>query len=462
MSPFSPWLRVPSLVLLLFVFWPAPFLEAQEEAEHAAPEAGQAAEASSPEASASEAQAPDPAARFLAFQNAINEIHGVEGVNLLMQLDAFERLGESYPEQDFQEILASFLPWKHSAVGDYAEAHRIGDFLEAPSEPSAETLQSWRDSLKGFKAVDAITAVAAAAADEKALFINEAHHVPQTRVLTWHLLPLLRKAGFTHFAAETLSETGADLEARGFPTLKTGTYLDEPLYADLVRRALDLGFTVVRYESGGRPSKREPGQATNLKERVFDVDPDARLVVHLGYDHNQESQKGFRGVGAMAFHFQKLTGIDPLTLDQTRFLERSRPDVEHRFYAELCGSADAVGALAFVDGDGDFWSLPGDDRDITVCLPRSRYEQGRPTWLGLDGARQAVPVPKDLCRADVDCLVAARLASEGGEAVALDQVVVRVGEDAPALMLSPGRYEVRALYTDGSEGRRAEIGVPVP
>ena len=393
----------------------------------------------------------DPMARFKAFQSALQQVQKQEPApNLLQQLIGYRALAEAYPEEDFQHILASFIAWKASAVGAYADAHAVSDRLESARTRDEAKLEIWRRSLDGFEPVDAVEAVTRAAQDRKAVFINEGHHVPQTRVLTWRLLAELRRLGFTHFAAETLYEDGAVLAERGFPGPKTGTYLDEPLYADMVRHALQLGFKVVHYDTGGRPDTREPGQAENLKTRVFDVDPEARLVVHLGYSHNDEGADAFRGVGAMASFFQRLTGIDPLTVDQTAFYEKSSPELEHPFYHELCGLQQVSGAVAFRRQDGRLWTLPDHGRDITVCLPRSTLIDGRPTWLGLGGARRPVPIPTGLCGDRPVCLVEARLAAEGDDGIPMDRVEVRAGDEPPSLMLRPGAYVVRASFDDGT------------
>jgi len=117
----------------------------------------------------------------------------------------------------------------------------------APALPTRET---WR-------AVDAADTIAALAASRRIVLVNEAHHVAQTRALTLALLPRLRALGFTHFAAEGLDERDRDLAARGYPVDSSGIYVREPLYGEIIRTALRLGFVVVAYESatsgaGGR------------------------------------------------------------------------------------------------------------------------------------------------------------------------------------------------------------------
>src|SRR4029450_7978201 len=86
------------------------------------------------------------------------------------------------------------------------------------------------------------------------------------------------------------------LQTRGYPTLKTGGYTAEPVYADLVRTALSLGYKVTPYECEDSPypqndnpieamNVREQGQAKNLKERILDNDSNAKIIVHAGFSH---------------------------------------------------------------------------------------------------------------------------------------------------------------------------------
>ena len=402
-------------------------------------------------------------ALFMAFNDALQEVYRqAPESNLLTQLASYRRLTEEFGGQtdDVDEILGSFVSWKLSAIGQIAEAHRVFDQTTTEPPPSVEGLAELRRSLEGYEATDALDALVEAAAGERAIFVNEGHHIPQHRMLTLLLLPRLRAAGFTHFAAETLSESMEELAERGHPVPKTGTYSDEPLYGELIRTALRLGFEVVKYESGGPPSKREPGQARNLAERVFAVDPEARLVVHLGYGHNRESADSAGGAGAMAFHFAAKTGIDPLTIDQTVFTERSTRDLEHPLYAELCGDHEDAAPVVLVDTSGGLWSEPGGNRDVTVCHPRTRLEQGRPTWMALGGSRKPIAIDPEFCGEVSPCLVEARWHTEAANAIPADRIEVRTDAPRPVLLLPEGRFRIEASSVEGESLGVTEVLVP--
>ena len=421
-------------------------------------EEAQAEKAQTEEAVSKEAKAEDPMAGWEVFQKKLNEIHMGARLNLLQQVTAFEELMGLYgDDEQKRQIVQTFLAWKLSSAGRVHEALEVYEEDYGDREVDEEKLSEMRASLDGFEAQDALTVLVRAAAERRVVIVNEGHHMPQHRVLTTRLLPHLRRLGFTHFAAETLAEGMDELKKRGYPAKPTGTYTDDPVYADMVRTALDLGFKIVAYEAPGRPNKREPGQAKNLKERVFDVDPEARLVVHVGYSHNMETQEGFGGVGAMAFHLQEMTGLDPLTVEQTELAEKSRPGLEHGLFAELCGDSDGQAAVVFGNAEGDLWSLPGILRDVSVCLPRTRMKDGRPAWLGLPPDRRAVAMSDELCGKHRPCLVEARfsdevpVSGEGDEGVPLDTVLIRENEKLPALMLRPGSYRIVAEDEKGTQ-----------
>ena len=127
----------------------------------------------------------------------------------------------------------------------------------------------------------------------------------------------------------------------------------------------------------------------------------------------------------------------------------------------------SVGALretpdpvVFESPRGELWRLPGSDRDVTVCLPRSRYEHGRPSWLVLGGARQATPLPHDVCGSASLCLVEARQADEGADAIPIDRIDVRAGEVPAAQMLPAGTLIVDVLDIDGTKLSSSPRTVP--
>lgn len=338
-----------------------------------------------------------------------------------------------------------------AALGNHAAALRFWD--EAGRA---------RDSVgvlpEGTRAVDAVDALVAMADTARVVMVNERHHAASDRLLTLRLLSGLYERGYRYFAAETFNAADTALHERGYPADGlTGTYTDEPVFAEIVREALRLGYTLVPYEAEpGQQSpdssltpqqQRDRAQARNLYERIFRDDPDARVLVHAGFAHVKEevSPRWY----PMAVYFRAMSGIDPLTVDQTALGERSTPAYEHPAYR---AAADA-GLLA----DGPVLLLGPDDRplrpagfgvDLEVLTPRTTYEEGRPGWMTLGGRRVPTDISTPLCL-DRTCFVEVRIPDEPLEAVPLDRAEA-TGRRSVRLFLPPGQ-PVRA-HVVGAKG----------
>jgi hypothetical protein len=266
--------------------------------------------------------------------------------NVLTVLEALRTLAVEYPTSKAVEhgMLMTFLMERTIELGNYADALRFADFDGQKFLDDASAAAE----LKDFRPVSAPEAIAEAAAARQIVIVNEAHHVPQHRALTVELLKKLKQKGFTHFAAETLFETDAKLNERGYPIKDTGAYINEPLYGDIVRTALKLGYKVVPYDVafGGEPDARERGQAENLKKRIFEKDSQAKVLIHVGYGHNSEATRK-NDTKLMAGYLKEFTGIDPLTVDQTAMSEPVRPNTNAHFIALWLLKSISISRLFF-------------------------------------------------------------------------------------------------------------------
>lgn len=325
-----------------------------------------------------------------------------------------------------------------------------------------------------WKAADAVDVIAREAANRRIVLINEAHHDAHTRQLTLALLPRLRELGFDHFAAEALLDKDASLMHRGYPTATSGSeYLREPSYGEIVRTAIKLGFKVVSYDVDSRTTQeREAGQARNLYRKVFAKAPDARLFVHAGYAHIDKAKGRLGGTAPMAMQLQQLTGIEPLSIDQTQFREQvpSEPDA----YTKLVRNFPFKGPFVLLDRTtGKPWSAHPEQYDINVLLPpaagqravESGYTQPstivhdmvrnqsmlahfvntqRPEWLTLHDERFPYAISTTLCRVTTPCVVDAHYVDEDESAIAADRYAFMQGDTVSRLYLRPGRYRLRA------------------
>lgn len=298
-------------------------------------------------------------------------------------------------------------------------------------------------------AADVITEMAQ---NRQLVMINEVHHDAHTRELTLELLPRLRKLGFTYFAAEALDEKDTQLMQRGYPIIDDSPYLHEPIYGEIIREAIRLGFTIVPYEApGDTTAEREKGQAENLYNRVFAHDPHARLFVHSGYAHidKVEGELG-AGVLPMAAQLRRLSGIDPLSIDQTQLRDiggRGRDDEYHQLMVDF--HPDRPSVLVRRE-DRKIWTTNHYMHDVSVLLPPMGHRR-RPSWLSLDGKRDTHLVSTSMCSNTLPCLIEAHYANEADNATAADRVVLTTADSANSLYLGPGDYRLTAV---NAEGRR--------
>lgn len=310
-----------------------------------------------------------------------------------------------------------------------------------------------------WKAVNAKEEIARLAAHRKIVMINEIHHNAQTRVLTLELLPELRKLGFDHLAIEALAND-PKLTKRGYPIRSSGTeYLLEPIYGDIVREAIRLGFTLVPYDDGtpgGDVQARETGQANEIYERVFAHDPDARLVVAAGYAHIDKAVGRLGQARPMAMVLAGLTGMTPLSIDQTQFVDMEwGEDQYHRMLSRF--PTDKPEALVNRN-TGNPWSAMPKFHDISVISPptlslkafgNSTNVMTRPTWLALGGLRHPYPIDTHLCRSQMPCAIDAHYIDEPDDATPADIYAFFNDNSSTRLYLRPGRYRLRAWNSEG-------------
>lgn len=390
---------------------------------------------------------------------------------LLAQYQLMRAAYDADESKAFRLIFGQYLSWHQSYLGLYSEARASFSIKQEAEKDDAPSPLGQG----GYGAQPAVDAIAKLAHGRKAIFLNEAHNIPMTRSVTVQLLAKLRADGYTHFAAETLYETDKDLARRGYPTFDSGFYTQDPVYAEMVRTALKLGFKVVAYEaiSEATGDAREREQARNLYDRVIKADPDARLVVNAGYAHIVESGKFLDG-GSMAQHFKRLSSIDPLTVEQTMLIEHSIPAEDHPIYRAVMEQQHPTQATVFVDADGKPWTLHPGQYDVSVFFPRDDLRDGRPAWLALGGQRVPYAITGETCRSTFPCVVEARYANESDDAVPADRLVFglkdlrlklvdrafqNAAEWRSALYLRPGKYRLSAVGTDNQAITRHNITV---
>lgn len=377
---------------------------------------------------------------------------------------------------DDRPVAVQLLASVENELGLYNEA--IMTFPLKPRLPAGLTLPQ----PDAWHAVDAADTITRLAAERRIVMVNEAHHDAHTRELTLALLPRLRALGFTHFAAEALGEQDPELAKRGYPDAGSGSeYLHEPLYGEIVRTAIRLGFVLVPYDGTSNDSaSREKDQARNLYQRVFKQNPTARLFVHAGYAHVDKAKGRLGNVSPMAMQLGQLSGFEPLSVDQTVFCDVHSGNAFDPYHRLVAAFQPQHPIVLVANADRKAWSAAPKQYDISVILPPGmplpdksgekdaehttwfsfglggilvqapKQKPVRPTWLDLEGRRRPYSIDASLCQRTFPCVVEAHYENEPDGASAADRYLFGKAGEGESLHLFPGRYRLRAF---GSKGR---------
>lgn len=335
----------------------------------------------------------------------------------------------------------------------------IGEYQAVASIPYEIKLEWGFDTLREvdreyfslFTPKPAAQAIIERAVQEQIVIVNEAHHKPAHRVLTSSLLSGLYEKGFRYFGLEALSNCAyvpaeycdEKLNERGYAYNSpiTGTYITEPQMGNLIREAIEIGFTLFAYEQFGET--REQNQAHYITE-VLRKDPAAKILIQCGWYHLLEATN--KDKTWMAAYLRDSTGIDPFTIYQDILVERPSTK-ESPFYSMMNFDQPMV----FVNDKGHFYN-GFEDIDLFDALiyhPRSTYERNRPNWLIEYADNEMYNVPKEFITVGYPCLIKAFKADEPDSAVPVDIIQREYADDSTVLVLSPGRYRLVITNTSG-------------
>lgn len=300
---------------------------------------------------------------------------------------------ETYMEKDT-------VPWRfqygatyYSISGNYKKALQTWD--KTMSTIPSITVQD-SSYFKEFKPQDAKEYILNRSKNEKLIIINEAHNNSRHRVFTTSLLKGLYKNGYRFLGMEMLLDTL--INQRKFPVLDSGTmYIQESQSANLIKEAMDIGFTLFKYEYKGAKGKtgkdREREQAENIA-KVIAKNPNAKLLIHCGYDHLNEGIPGIKEwEKAMAARVHDLTGINPFTIDQIPGSEKG----DLKFNTPYIKMANSKKPVVMINAQGKAYNgeIGSERADCTIIYPVSTYTNGRPDWINLEEQRKKFHIPSN-------------------------------------------------------------------
>jgi hypothetical protein len=282
----------------------------------------------------------------------------------------------------------------------------------------------------------AVADIVEAALGTTVVIVNEAHDRPRHRDFIRQIAVELKPLGYSVFAAETFDEAASTRSPTPYPLIQDGFYSNEPVFGDLLRELMELGFRFESYEHSvsevseypdvyARASIREEGQASNLQQIVSLMNEGERLLVHVGFSHASEvpiRSFGEKKLAWMASRLKEKTGINPVTIDQTD-----------------CSTTDDQVLATYPSARHE----PG-QFDIVIGHPELEFKQHRPAWRQ-SGDISPVAVPA-IFRSDAErVIVEVRPLGEPADSVPIDRLMLWPSEKIP-LLLRPGEYRVIAYF----------------
>lgn len=350
-------------------------------------------------------------------------------------------------------------PEEHGAGFNQQYASFVGD--EATALTQAGPTADFGPLPSDARAVDAIARIVEAARDRRVVMLNEAHICSRHRSFLAQVLRALRPMGFTHLAAEDFlhsTEPGRPditrFTAGGKLVAGSGFYGRDPVYAEAIREAADLGYRFVPYEirsdqrgedtdgEDAQIARREEAEADNLIANVLKPDPSARVLVHVGYSHLREAPDS-KGRTWFASRLKAKTGIDPLTIGQSMTGSFAPHGRDNALTTAVLGRFRPTSSIV-VEG-----SVMADQMgsDLAVFHPSLPDVAGRPGWLAADPKRKAATVR--LPAVSGPFIVQAIHAGEPEHCIPADQYLPAQGAREATFFLRPGPYEVRLETPSG-------------
>jgi hypothetical protein len=136
----------------------------------------------------------------------------------------------------------------------------------------------------------------------------------------------------------------------------------------------------------------------------------------------------------MAARLKKMTGIDPLTIDQTTLLETPTVKPDRPVYPVVAATAGRRSVVLMAGARPVAVGRFAGAVDLQIVHPRTPDVAGRAGWLATLGRHPAGP-PATLRPAVGTILVQAFRQSDGADAIPVDQVRWTAGRPPPVLML---------------------------
>jgi hypothetical protein len=398
------------------------------------------------------------------YDSSYTDLHFIIGDNINYLYPLYQLLGNGKKFMaDFSvPIYYDLLSQSVSFTGDYAAALEYQKMSDTTHLTDVEYRQIGKSiqQLKDIKNADAKRFITFIASNYKVIMLNEANNKPIHRAFAYSLLDVLYNRGYRYLAMEMLNPM-PDRELTKL-TYNTGHFATEPVAGELIRQALELGFKLVAYQdrdgNSHSPTERDSIQALNIAKILKD-DPEAKIFVYGSYGNIAEKSISPEFI-PMGMAFKRMTGIDPLTIDQTDMTEESNFSFGKAFYDAYVEKFPLTTASIPLVNDEPVNVTGTTLYDLTVIHPKTTYYFARPTWLSLSNRRRPISVKT---KNQNIFLVQAYYQFESfgtkpGQVVPADQTYFSYGNGTYTLYLRRGLYilifrdmQYKTLYTQHLE-----------
>ncbi len=272
-----------------------------------------------------------------------------------------EKISEINDNQQ-RSIYYSNIGEEEKAIFEYDLNCETRNFIEHPIDSILELYNF-------FPAKESILKLAE---ETNLVIINEQHHRSSHRKFTTSLLEGLYSRGYRHLGLEALDPNYLNYSldtAKGFPHFYNGLLLEEASLANLIRSAKSIGFKIFAYEAfSGKGELRETNQAESIQRYIDGVD-EKKTLIHCGYNHAREGKLDEYMRESMAEKLKKNLNLDPLTIDQTIFVQRGSSNCERQLYSNYSGEEIAT-LVPLTDEVSPFKDSDTAYMDIYVFHPR--------------------------------------------------------------------------------------------
>jgi len=331
-----------------------------------------------------------------------------------------------------------------SFVEDYSSAleyEQLG-YDATVDEVALRQINKIMDGMKNVQQVDARRYISFLARNYRVIMINEAHEKSIHRAFVCTLLDDLYKKGYRYLAMEMLNNFADHRLDKLTPA--TGNFSAEPVAGELIRTALDIGYQLVSYEDTAADrhtaTERDSIQAANIY-RIIRADSSARVLVLGGYGHIAEKNISPDYI-PMGLAFKNMSGIDPLTIDQTNMTEGSNFAYGKAFYDAYIQKFPLTNPSVALSNDVPLNVTFNNLYDITIIHPRTTFRDNRPTWLNLGGRRQSlyIKAPQPNCFLVQAYYQFESFGARPGQVIPADQTYVPTNQGKYLLYLKRGKY----------------------